>query len=154
MLHHLLLLGLIPTIFSSPLSTYPFPPSHIVPSELPLSPVANPISNSYIVVLKDGVSPATFLAHTNFVENVHSQAQTGPDALTDIEHGLKNIYDSVIKGYAGAFAPSTISQILARPEVDYVERDQVVHTMNITTQNMAPWVCRATPSLFPGLTHG
>jgi len=133
-------LGLVGLGCSSPLSTYPFPPSDRISSaELPLSPVANPIPNSYIVILKDGISPATFFAHTNFVENIHAEAQNGPDALTDIEHGLKNVYDSVMKGYAGTFAPSTIKQILARPEVDYVERDQVVHTMNITTQNMAPW---------------
>jgi cerevisin len=134
------LLALLGVVASSPLSTYPFPPSdRISAADLPLTPVANPIPNSYIVILKDGISPATFLAHTNFVENIHAQAQSGPDAFTDIEHGLKNIYNSHMKGYAGTFSPGTIKQILARPEVDYVEPDQVVHTMNITTQNMAPW---------------
>jgi len=143
------LVGLIVAVASSPLSTYPFPPSDRTETAniLPVvSSVPEPIENSYIVVLKDGISPSAFLSHTNFVENVHATNQAaGSDALQDFEHGLQKVYDSVIKGYAGVFAPSTINLIQSRPEVAYIERDQVVHALNLTTQAGAPWVGGGAP---------
>lgn len=136
------LVGLTVAVYASPLSTHSIP-SRSNSNQVSLAPLlesASPIENSYIVVLKDDVSPAAFNAHTNFVQNTHAQAQVTEDALQDVDHGLKHIYDSHIKGYAGSFSQSTVDKIRARPEVDYVELDQVVHTMNATTQKSAPWV--------------
>ncbi|KAF8523247.1 peptidase S8/S53 domain-containing protein [Gautieria morchelliformis] len=134
--------GLVALATASPLSTHSIP-STSNSNQVSLAPLVesatNPILNSYIVVLKDDVSPAAFNAHTNFVQNTHAQAQATDDVLEDIEHGLKHVYDSHFKGYAGTFAQSTVDKIRARPEVNYVEVDQVVHTLNITVQKSAPW---------------
>ena len=54
---------------------------------------------------------------------------------------------SRIKGYAGSFSEDVITRVRQMPEVDYVELDQVVHTLDFdiadanSTQNGAPWVC-------------
>ena len=54
--------------------------------------------------------------------------------------GLSHVYDGHIKGYAGVFSESTLKQLRAMPEVDFIERDQIVRTTDIGTQNSAPWV--------------
>jgi cerevisin len=140
--HLLSFFGLVALATASPLSTHSIP-STSNSNQVSLAPLvesANPILNSYIVVLKDDVSPAVLDAHTNFVQNTHAQAQATDDVLEDIDHGLKHVYDSHIKGYAGTFSQSTVDKIRARPEVNYVEVDQVVHTLNTTIQKSAPWV--------------
>ena len=137
------LAGLGAAVAASPLSTYPIPLTSN-PNQLSLAPVLRtahtPIENSYIVVLKNDISPANFAVHTSFVQDVHAQAQASDDVLPDVVHGLNHVYDSHIKGYSGVFAQSTLDKIRSRPEVDYVELDQVVHTMNTTIQKSAPWV--------------
>ena len=138
------LVGLTTAAYASPLSTHSIP-STSNPKQVLLAPLVeaarHPIENSYIVALKKSISPAAFDAHTNFVQNVHAQAQATDDGLQEVGHGLKHVYNShVVKGYAGTFAPSTIDKIRARPEVDYIEVDQIVHTMNSTIQRSAPWV--------------
>ncbi|KAF8589519.1 hypothetical protein K439DRAFT_1405103 [Ramaria rubella] len=136
------LVGLTAAAYASPLSTHSTPPTSNS-KQFTLAPIhataSNAIENSYIVVLKNNVSPATLAAHTAFVESTHAQTQATQDALLDVEHGIKHVYDSHIKGYAGTFAQSTLDKIRSRPEVDYVEVDQVVHTMNVTVQKSAPW---------------
>jgi cerevisin len=137
------LVGLTTAAYASPLSTHSIPPSSN-PNQVSLAPLldaaSHPIENAYIVALKKDISSTAFDAHTNFVQNIHAQAQATDDVLQDIAHGLKHVYNSHVKGYAGTFAASTIDKIRARPEVDYVEIDQVVHTMNSTIQRSAPWV--------------
>ena len=61
--------------------------------------------------------------------------------------GVKHIYDGHVKGYAGAFSDAVIDRIRQLPEVDYVEKDQIVRTLDIEpvitgykTQGNAPWV--------------
>ncbi|KIJ51359.1 hypothetical protein M422DRAFT_244537 [Sphaerobolus stellatus SS14] len=136
------LVGLVALASSSPLSTHSVPHSDPKGSDLrPVIPsLRNPIENSYIVVLNDQVSPSTFLAHTQFVEFVHYEKQRSDNKLADLDSGLSRVYDSdLLKGYAGVFHESTIEQIRSRPEVQYIEQDQLVHATNITTQRGAPW---------------
>lgn len=92
------------------------------------------VNNSYIVVLKDGASSVHVQNHLNFLEAVHS---TNPLAGV-VDAGLSHVYDSHIKGYAGKFSDATVDLIRGMPEVEYVEKDQLVHTME--TQLGAPWV--------------
>jgi cerevisin len=100
------------------------------------------VNNSYIVMLKPSVTPALLSNHMNFVSTVHASSDfAGDDAA-----GLRHVYDSHVKGYAGTFSESVVDAIRQMPEVDYVERDQIVRTMEIdiqgsqTTQIGAPWV--------------
>jgi len=100
-------------------------------------PAHQTINNSYIVMLKDDVSPLLMQNHINFVTIAHdADSLLGNDAMS----GIKNVYDGHIKGYAGSFSEQVIGQIRSLPEVAYVERDQVVHTMEVDVQKSAPWV--------------
>ncbi|KAI0764380.1 peptidase S8/S53 domain-containing protein [Trametes elegans] len=100
------------------------------------------VNNSYIIMLKDGVAPTLMQNHMNFLQNVHAS-----DPLADALEGLTHVYDSHVKGYAGKFSESTIDQLRMLPEVDYVEKDQIVRTLEVerleaekhTTQKGAPW---------------
>ncbi|KAI0295345.1 hypothetical protein B0F90DRAFT_1820618 [Multifurca ochricompacta] len=53
--------------------------------------------------------------------------------------------------YAGKFTENVIERIREMPEVNYVERDQIIRTQNI--QEPAPWGL-ARISHRPKLTHG
>lgn len=111
-------------------------PSISNPKQVSLAPLlevpatGHPIEDSYIVALKDDISPAAFGAHTvNFIQNELQRAPVD-DGLQEIGHRLKHIYNShVPKGYADTFAPSTINKIRARPgvRVNYIEVDRIVH---------------------------
>ncbi|KAN0130153.1 Peptidase S8/S53 domain containing protein [Lactarius tabidus] len=77
--------------------------------------------------------------HYNFLQAAHSE-----DPLLDDESGIRHVYDSHIKGYAGRFTDTVLESIRQQPEVDYVERDQIVRTQDeiVKTQDKqtgAPW---------------
>ena len=104
------------------------------------------VNGSYIVVLKRGVEPAHVANHMNFLQNVHAA-----DPAQDLFAGLTHVYDTHLNGYAGHFSDFVVNHIRSMPEVDYVERDQIVRTLEVsredefnaekfTTQNGAPWV--------------
>ncbi|KAI9061436.1 hypothetical protein FKP32DRAFT_1613077 [Trametes sanguinea] len=100
------------------------------------------VNNSYIVMLKDGVEPALMQNHMNFIQTLHAS-----DPLAHLFDGLTHVYDSHVKGYAGKFSEATIEQLRLMPEVDYVEKDQIVRTLEVerievekhATQKRAPW---------------
>jgi len=72
--------------------------------------------------------------HLNFLSAAHeSDTLLADDAFS----GLKHVYDGLIKGYAGSFTDNVIEQIRRMPEVAYVERDQIMHTVDV--QRTAPW---------------
>lgn len=135
---------------ATPLSTY-----HDSPRRAPGMTVAplhveehphGTVNNSYIIMLKDGVAPTLMANHMNFVQNVHAA-----DAAADAFAGLTHVYDGHIQGYAGKFSRNVIEHIRMMPEVEYVEADQIVRTLEVerhtdfdaakhTTQKGAPWV--------------
>lgn len=103
------------------------------------------VNNSYIIMLKDGVAPGLVANHMNFLQNVHAA-----DAAADALAGLTHVYDGHIQGYAGKFSRNVIDHIRMMPEVDYVEADQIVRTLEVerhtdfdtakhSTQKGAPW---------------
>jgi cerevisin len=95
-------------------------------------PAATVVKDGYIVVLKDGVSTEQLFAHIDGV-NAHS------DSLMQKDGGLKHVYNlGGFKGYAGSFEQDTLDILRAQPEVDYIEKDTIVHA--IDTQYGAPWV--------------
>ncbi|KAI0087141.1 peptidase S8/S53 domain-containing protein [Irpex rosettiformis] len=136
------------TASASPLSTDPhaLPRSGSPLANAPLLVEEHPhgtVNNSYIVMLKPNVNTALLNNHMNFVSTVHASSEfAGDDAA-----GLRHVYDSHVKGYAGTFSEGVINAIRQMPEVDYVEQDQIVRTLNIdvagsdsqATQNGAPW---------------
>ncbi|KAH9072766.1 subtilisin-like serine protease [Lactarius deliciosus] len=104
------------------------------------------INNSYIVVLKKDTPQAVVGNHFNFLQSVHAD-----DPLLDDGSGIRHVYDSHVKGYAGQFSEAVLQKIREQPEVDYVERDQIVRTQDV--QRMAPWGL-ARISHRPKLTFG
>ncbi|KZT03928.1 uncharacterized protein LAESUDRAFT_728628, partial [Laetiporus sulphureus 93-53] len=98
--------------------------------------------------------------HLNFLQSVHEAYPL----MDDTDGGLTHVYDGHIKGYAGKFSEGTVHRIRQMPEVDYVELDQIVRTMEIDaeveieankveTQKGAPWGL-ARISHRPKLTFG
>lgn len=102
------------------------------------------VNNSYIVMLKPQTGADVLQNHMNFVQFAH---QENPFVGDELAGGLRHVYDSHVKGYAGAFSEAVIDRIRQLPEVDYVEKDQIVRTLEVEplltgvkTQNGAPWV--------------
>ena len=135
---------------ATPLSTYPSTDRRVAGVTLaPLVAHEHPhgsVNNSYIVMLKDGIAPALMANHMNFLQNAHAS-----DPEADAFVGLTHVYDGHVKGYAGKFSASTLDQIRMMPEVEYVEHDQIVRTLEVerynefevekhATQKGAPWV--------------
>jgi len=96
------------------------------------------IPNQYIVVLKPEATLDDLNSHAMAVQS-HDEENPltgGP--------GLMHIFDGAIKGVAGKFSDATLDKIRAMPEVEYVERDQVVYAIGEpsdehATQRGAPW---------------
>jgi len=104
------------------------------------------VNNSYIVMLKRDLPLAALDNHYNFVHAAHAE-----DPHFDDDSGIHHIFDHQIKGYAGKFTDKVLQSIREMPEVDYVERDQIVKTQHIQTS--APWGL-ARISHRPKLTFG
>ncbi|KAI0001035.1 peptidase S8/S53 domain-containing protein [Russula vinacea] len=90
------------------------------------------LNNSYIVMLKKDLPLAALDNHYNFLQAAHAE-----DPHLDENSGIRHIFDSHIKGYAGKFTDRVLQRIREMPEVDYVERDQIVKTQAV--QRSAPW---------------
>ena len=135
---------------ATPLSTYHATTREVAGMTLaPLMEAEHPhgtLNNSYIVMLKDGVAPVLMANHMNFLQSVQAA-----DPEADTFAGLTHVYDGHILGYAGKFSKNVIDHIRMMPEVDYVEHDQVVRTLEVerhadfetakhATQKGAPWV--------------
>jgi len=108
-----------------------------IPSSTSTSADADIVPDSFIIVLKDGVSSAEFNTHTEFVSQLHNQSIT--QQKTSLA-GLKqtwSIYDN-FKGYAGQFDQATVDQIATRTEVKYIEPDRVMRTQAMVTETNAP----------------
>lgn len=139
----LLAISFVSTGYSNPLSTSPYnvPRQRSPLSSAPLMDTHHPhgsINNSYIVMLKDDVPPAIMQNHLNFLTMTHESDKL---QLEDgVVSGIRHVYDGHIKGYSGMFTDGVVERIREMPEVDYVERDQIVHTTEVDTQKSAPWV--------------
>jgi cerevisin len=133
------LLALISTANATPLSTSP----HIAPNQrspFVKAPLLHPehphgtLNNSFIVMLKQDLSPELKANHFNFLQAAHNS-----DPLLDPGSGVQRIYEH-INGYSGRFTENVVDHIRSMPEVDFVERDQIVRTMDVDVQKSAPWV--------------
>lgn len=147
----LLAVVLVPLVQANPLSTHPYDVSR-GRSAFALAPLIEEhhphgsVNNSYIVMLREDVEPHVMNNHMNFVQLVHEETSllSGNQFAT----GLNHIYDGHAKGYSGHFSEQVVERIREMPEVDFVEKDQIVRTTDFNTQKGAPWV-----SEFGPLTH-
>jgi cerevisin len=131
--------ALIVSSSATPLSTNPDARARHSPLSLaPLIASEHPhgtLNNSYIIVLKDNVSEELKVNHFNFLQALHTSNPLVGEELS----GVQRVYEG-IHGYSGRFAESVIEQLRTLPEVDYIERDQIVRTQGVTQQTGAPWV--------------
>ncbi|OAL72634.1 serine proteinase [Trichophyton violaceum] len=94
------------------------------------------IPNSYIVVMKDGVTAEDFDSHISSVAATHSlnKAKRGSETV-----GHKDSFNiNGWRAYNGHFDEATIESILNDDKVNYVEHDRVVKLAALTTQPNAP----------------
>lgn len=139
----LLAASLASSALATPLSTSPYSqrrPDFGVAPLVEVEHVHGTINNSYIVVLKDDIPSSLMQNHLNFLQSAHESDSFLGD---NVASGLRHVYDTHIKGYAGEFTDRVLEQIRRMPEVDFIERDQIVHTTDIGpiyTQKSAPWV--------------
>ncbi|KUJ09778.1 serine protease [Mollisia scopiformis] len=111
------------------------------------------VPDSYIVVFKKHVTEASASSHHSWVQDIHLEAETQRTELrkrsqfpitTDIFEGMKHTYNIAgsFLGYSGHFDDAVIEQVRRHPDVEYVEKDSVVHTMEDTEGELeknAPW---------------
>ncbi|KAG1727652.1 peptidase S8/S53 domain-containing protein [Suillus paluster] len=130
----LLAAALAPAVLATPLSTNPYNiPSRPQLKVAPLIVADHPygtVNNSYIVVLRDDMPQAVMQNHLNFLQMAHTSDSLLGNGFAE---GLRHLYDGHVKGYAGEFTENVIEQ------VDFVEKDQIVRTMEIATQRGSPW---------------
>lgn len=114
------------------------------------------VPNSYIVKFKKHVSDNSADSHHLWLQKIHDEREPfrmdlrKRGLLSDAFKGLKHTYKigQDFLGYAGHFDDETIEQVRRHPDVEYIERDTVVHTMAIKeektvcdgeTEKSAPW---------------
>ncbi|EEH33115.2 aqualysin-1 [Paracoccidioides lutzii Pb01] len=114
---------------------------------------AKEIPDSYIIVFKKHVTSASVAAHQSWVQDLHTTAMAKRSNLSkrnqfpiknDMFSGLKHTYNisGLFLGYSGNFDEEVIEQIRRHPDVDYIEKDAEVHTMEDeepVMQTDAPW---------------
>ncbi|POS82862.1 hypothetical protein EPUL_005429 [Erysiphe pulchra] len=110
------------------------------------------IPNSYIVVFKKHVTESSADDHHNWLDQIHTQAEARRTELrkraqipiNDFFQGLKHKYNIAGKfmGYSGHFDEGVIDEVRKHPDVEFVEKDSIVHTLNQGDQMVevaAPW---------------
>ncbi|KAF9381230.1 serine protease [Podila verticillata] len=96
---------------------------------------ADVIPDSYFVVFKNGVRAND---HSAWVHNLHKRDMSVNGIWDNITSGVKHVYDmGEFQGIAGRFRPDVLDEIRKNPDVDYIERDQVVYASDV--QRNAPW---------------
>lgn len=124
---------------------------------------ADDIPDSYIVKFKDHVDTSGVSDHHTWIQTLHDddsqerlELRKRDGSISDqVFSGMKHTFDigSGFKGYAGHFHPDLIEKVRNHPDVEYIERDTMVHTMlpldvadSVTedncggeTEKQAPW---------------
>lgn len=87
-------------------------------------------------MLRDDVPPSAFSSHLRFL-NLVNEANPLQEEGSGV--GISQVFDSIVaKGYSGKFSEDVIELIRRRPEVKYVEQNQVVRPDSV--QMNPPWV--------------
>jgi len=95
---------------------------------------AEEVPDNYIVVFKDNVNIMESTKHTTWLLSLLQTSST-----TEPEEKINHIFDlrSEFRGYSGKFTKDTIEKIRTSEDVAYVEKDQIVHALDV--DNNAPW---------------
>ncbi|KAL9035002.1 MAG: hypothetical protein Q9214_006787 [Letrouitia sp. 1 TL-2023] len=107
------------------------------------------IPDSYIVVFKKHVSHPIACAHHTWVQDQHVEVEKKKRNLSKRSQisispfgGLKHTYNIAggLLGYSGHFDEEVIERVRRHPDVDYIEKDSEVHTMEGgEIETSAPW---------------
>ncbi|KAI0124714.1 subtilisin-like serine protease [Xylariales sp. AK1849] len=115
---------------------------------------AEEIPNSYIIKFKKHVTESSASDHHSWIQKIHGAREDERlelrkrgqvPMLDDVFRGLKHTYkiSSDFLAYSGHFDEATIEEVRRHPDVEYIERDQIVHTMKDeeepVTERNAPW---------------
>ncbi|KAK3310817.1 subtilisin-like serine protease [Chaetomium strumarium] len=118
---------------------------------------AEVVPNSYIIKFKKHVGEDSASAHHAWIQEIHTNRETERADLKkrgqmplvdDVFRGLKHTYKigQEFMGYSGHFDDEVIEQVRRHPDVEYIERDSVVHTMRVEEtkcdselEKAAPW---------------
>jgi cerevisin len=119
---------------------------------------ADVIPDSYIIKFKDHVTEDGASAHHSWIQTVHADREGERFELRkrgmipmvdDIFRGVQHTYKvgSGFLGYSGHFDEETIEQVRRHPDVEFIEKDSIVHTMVPTeaescdgeTEKQSPW---------------
>ncbi|KAK2594067.1 proteinase B [Conoideocrella luteorostrata] len=100
---------------------------------------ANVVPDSYIIKFKDHVDSTKANKHHAWVEDIHNDGEEDRfelrkrglgSSIVDAFTGMKHTYNiDGFKGYSGHFAESVIEKVRNHPDVEYIEKDTIVHTM-------------------------
>ncbi|KAL8990254.1 MAG: hypothetical protein Q9177_001048 [Variospora cf. flavescens] len=106
---------------------------------------AQQIPDSYVVVFKEHVSHTAATAHHSWVQDQHveiakTKRELSKRSLTTFG-GLKHTYNipGGFLGYSGHFDEDVIEKVRRHPDVEYIERDSEVHTMESEVESPSPW---------------
>jgi cerevisin len=113
------------------------------------------VANSYIVVFKKHVNEAAASDHHSWVQDIYLTSENERTELrkrsefpitTDIFEGIKHTYNIAgnFLGYSGHFDDSVIEKVRRHPDVEYIEKDSVVHALKDSSddgevEKNAPW---------------
>lgn len=119
---------------------------------------AETIPGYYIIKFKKHVSEADVSEHHTWIQQIHNEGedrrmelrkrgQDNVDAFSGIKHTYR-ISDDFL-GYAGHFDEDVIEQVRRHPDIEFIEKDSIVHTMvpvptkddgcDGETEKNAPW---------------
>ncbi|KAA8633244.1 hypothetical protein SMACR_01351 [Sordaria macrospora] len=109
---------------------------------------AEVVPNSYIIKFKKHVTDDKVSDHHTWIQKIHSsrmdlKKRSQIPMVDDVFRGLKHTYKigQDFMGYSGHFDEDTIEAVRMHPDVEYIERDSVVHTMSISEDVDAEGKC-------------
>ncbi|KAI0402484.1 peptidase S8/S53 domain-containing protein [Xylaria palmicola] len=117
---------------------------------------AEEVPGAYIVKFKSHVTESSVSDHHSWVQKIHSNREDErtelrrrgqiplagevADAFSGLKHTLK--IGTGFLGYAGHFDDAVIEEVRRHPDVEYVERDQIVYALKEEEPDLekdAPW---------------
>ncbi|KAI1190746.1 peptidase S8/S53 domain-containing protein [Nemania serpens] len=120
------------------------------------SSTAEEVPNSYIIKFKDHVTESSVSDHHSWVQKIHGNREIErtelrkrgqlplvgdvADTFSGLKHTLK--IGSDFLGYTGHFDDAVIEEVRRHPDVEYIEKDQIVYALKEDKPDLeknAPW---------------
>ncbi|KKA27603.1 hypothetical protein TD95_001439 [Thielaviopsis punctulata] len=117
---------------------------------------AETVPNSYIIKFKKHVDGKAASTHHSWVQQLHEEGEekrvelrrrgTEFGVLSGLKHTFK--IGETFQGYAGQFDEELVEKLRRHPDVEYIEKDTIVHTMEPAkaqdtckgeTEKNSPW---------------